>query len=58
MTPYSLAFYMHVVTTGTVLGVGPAASPDRVTRALGSDFGENTFGNRSMCRDYGLAEFF
>ncbi|MFE4920371.1 hypothetical protein [Streptomyces sp. NPDC056661] len=58
MTPYSLAFYMDVVTTGTVLGVGPGASPDRVTRALGSGFGENIFGNRSMCRDYGLAEFF
>ncbi|MFE7789746.1 hypothetical protein [Streptomyces sp. NPDC057460] len=58
MTPHSLAFYVDVVTTGTVLGVGPTASPDRVTRALGSNFGENTFGNRSMCRDYGLAEFF
>ncbi|MCX5315536.1 hypothetical protein [Streptomyces sp. NBC_00154] len=58
MTPYSLAFYVDVVTTGTVLGVGPAAPPDRVTMALGSNFGENTFDDHSMCRDYGLAEFF
>ncbi|MFJ7947920.1 hypothetical protein ACIQ6K_30365 [Streptomyces sp. NPDC096354] len=57
MTPYSLAFYVDVVTSGTVLGLGPAASPDRVTGVLGSNFGENTFRN-SMCRDYGLAEFF
>ncbi|MGW7021492.1 hypothetical protein ACWGGS_19470 [Streptomyces decoyicus] len=58
MTPYSLAFYVDVVTTGSLLGVGPADSPDRVTRVLGSNFGESTFGDRSMCRDYGLAEFF
>lgn len=58
MTPYSLAFYMDVVTTGTLLGVGPADSPDRVTEALGSSFGENRFGEGSMFRDYGLAEFF
>ncbi|MFJ5776248.1 hypothetical protein [Streptomyces sp. NPDC093094] len=58
MTPYSLAFYMDVVTTGTVLGMGPANSPDDVTEVLGPDFGENVFNNRSMCRDYGLAEFY
>ncbi|MFG2490415.1 hypothetical protein ACGFSD_04970 [Streptomyces caniferus] len=58
MTPYSLAFYVDVVTTGTVLGLGPAESPDRVTRVLGADFAENTVGGRSMWRDYGLAEFF
>ncbi|MFD7857832.1 hypothetical protein ACFV6B_26570 [Streptomyces microflavus] len=57
MTAHSLAFYVDVVTTGTMLGVGPADSPDRVTEALGPDFAENTFGSRSMCRDYGLAEF-
>ncbi|MFI6763922.1 hypothetical protein [Streptomyces sp. NPDC050355] len=57
MTPYSLAFYMDVVTTGTVLGVRPTDSPDRVTEVLGSDFGENRFGDTAMCRDYGLAEF-
>lgn len=57
MTPHSLAFYVDVVTTGTMLGVGPADSPDRVTEVLGPDFAENTFGSRSMCRDYGLAEF-
>ncbi|WP_223777747.1 hypothetical protein [Streptomyces sp. 135] len=58
MTPHSLAFYVDVITTGTLLGVGPADSPDHVTKVLGSDFAENTFGDRSMCRDYGLAEFY
>lgn len=58
MTPHSLAFYVDVVTTGTVLGVGPEASPDRVTGVLGPDFAENAFGAGSMFRDYGLAEFF
>lgn len=48
---------MDVVTTGTVLGVRPTDSPDRVTEVLGADFGENIFGDHSMCRDYGLAEF-
>ncbi|MFI5724748.1 hypothetical protein [Streptomyces cyaneofuscatus] len=57
MTPHSLAFYVDVVTTGTLLGVGPADSPERVTEVLGPGFAENTFGGRSMCRDYGLAEF-
>ncbi|MFH8484853.1 hypothetical protein [Streptomyces longisporoflavus] len=58
MTPHSLAFYVDVVTTGTVLGAGPAASPDAVTKVLGPDFAENTYGDRGMFRDYGLAEFF
>ncbi|MDX2708365.1 hypothetical protein PV350_36770 [Streptomyces sp. PA03-6a] len=58
MTPYSLAFYMDVITTGTVLGVDPADSPDRVTEFLGPDFAENAFGSLSMCRDYGLVEFY
>ncbi|MGW7365909.1 hypothetical protein ACWGI8_21340 [Streptomyces sp. NPDC054841] len=58
MTPYSLAFYMDVVTTGTVLGVRPTDSPDRVTEVLGPDFGENNFDDRTMCRDYGLTEFY
>ncbi|MFF2363861.1 hypothetical protein ACFVU0_14270 [Streptomyces sp. NPDC058122] len=58
MTPYSLSFYVDVVTTGTVLGLGPADSPDRVTGVLGSDFAENSFSDRSLCRDYGLAEFY
>ncbi|MFI6119560.1 hypothetical protein ACIBCU_06870 [Streptomyces sp. NPDC051064] len=56
MTPYSLAFYVHAVTTGTVLGLGPDGSPDEVASVLGTDFAENDFG-RAMCRDYGLAEF-
>ncbi|MFG3167529.1 hypothetical protein [Streptomyces sp. NPDC048200] len=58
MTPYSLAFYVDVVTTAGVLGVGPADSPERVTEVLGPDFAENVSGGRTMWRDYGLAEFF
>jgi hypothetical protein len=58
VTPYSLAFYVDVVTTGTVLGAGPADSPDRVSDVLGPSFAEDTFGHRAMCRDYGLAEFY
>ncbi|WP_035795928.1 hypothetical protein [Kitasatospora mediocidica] len=57
MTPYSLAFYVDVVTTGTVLGVSPTDPPDRVTEVLGSDFGEHIFDDHTMCRDYGLTEF-
>lgn len=58
MTPHSLAFYLDVITSGTVLGAHPTDSPDRVTAILGSDFAENSFDDRSMWRDYGLAEFF
>ncbi|OEJ62188.1 hypothetical protein BGM19_33345 [Streptomyces agglomeratus] len=58
MTPHSLAFYMDVVTTGTVLGVRPTDSPGRVTEVLGPDFSQNSFDDQSMFRDYGLAEFF
>ncbi|WP_329231459.1 hypothetical protein OG488_21315 [Streptomyces sp. NBC_01460] len=57
MTPYSLAFYVHTVTTGTVLGLRPADSPDRVAAVMGTDFAENAFGRRTLVRDYGLAEF-
>ncbi|MFD6274400.1 hypothetical protein ACFWFI_02205 [Streptomyces sp. NPDC060209] len=56
MTPYSLAFYVHAVTTGTVLGLRPTDSPDQVAAVLGPDFAENAF-ERAMSRDYGLAEF-
>ncbi|MGW6706518.1 hypothetical protein ACWGDE_16715 [Streptomyces sp. NPDC054956] len=59
MTPHSLAFYVDVVTTGTVLGVGPADPPDRATEVFGADFGENLSpGGHSMVRDFGLAEFY
>ncbi|GAA0471576.1 hypothetical protein ABZ951_33615 [Streptomyces sp. NPDC046215] len=58
MTPYSLAFYMDVVTTGTVLGARPADSPERVTEVLGPDFAEGRSGDLGMYRDYGLTEFF
>ncbi|GAA1944128.1 hypothetical protein [Kitasatospora viridis] len=57
MTPYSLAFYLDVVTTGTVLGARPTDSPERVTALLGPDFAENVQGGRTMWRDYGLTEF-
>lgn len=57
MTPYSLAFSVHAVTTGTVLGLRPADSPDRVTAVMGTDCAESTIGRRTMLRDYGLAEF-
>ncbi|MFE7760470.1 hypothetical protein [Streptomyces sp. NPDC057438] len=58
MTPHSLAFYVDVVTTGTILGAGPAASPEQVAEVLGQDFAENTFSDHNMCRDYGLTEFY
>ncbi|WP_424888226.1 hypothetical protein [Streptomyces sp. XH2] len=58
MTPHSLAFYMGVVTTGTVLGARPADTPDRVAAVLGPDFAENSPDDTNMWRDYGLAEFF
>ncbi|WP_197084830.1 hypothetical protein [Saccharothrix sp. ST-888] len=58
MTPYSLAFYMDVVATGTVLGARPTDSPDRVTAILGPDFGEAVLDDHNMVRDYGLTEFF
>ncbi|MEU7041614.1 hypothetical protein AB0A77_11215 [Streptomyces varsoviensis] len=58
MTPYSLAFYIDVVTSGTVLGAGPADSPERVSEILGTDFSEISLSDNSMWRDYGLVEFF
>ncbi|MDW4911517.1 hypothetical protein RB628_41110, partial [Streptomyces sp. ADMS] len=56
--PHSLAFYVDVVTTGTVLGVGPADSPEHVAKVLGPEFAEDHFDDRSMCRGYGFVEFF
>ncbi|MEU2559499.1 hypothetical protein ABZ626_09220 [Streptomyces longispororuber] len=58
MTPHSLAFYVDVITTGTVLGARPTDSPDQVSAILGSDFAENSLDERSMWRDYGMVEFF
>ncbi|MFE1172942.1 hypothetical protein [Streptomyces sp. NPDC058773] len=58
MTPYSLAFYLDVVTHGTVLGASPSAGPDRVTEALGPDYAENCPNASQKWRDYGLTEFF
>ncbi|MFF3722588.1 hypothetical protein ACFYYM_09485 [Streptomyces erythrochromogenes] len=56
MTPYSLAFYLDAVTTGTVLGLRPGDSPERVEEVLGTEYGENG-GRGTMWRDYGLVEF-
>ncbi|MGK5545578.1 hypothetical protein ACSNOH_12710 [Streptomyces sp. URMC 127] len=58
MTPHSLAFYLSVVTTGTVLGAKPADTPERVAALLGPDFAENSLDDTGMWRDYGLAEFY
>ncbi|MEU4204136.1 hypothetical protein [Streptomyces sp. NPDC045470] len=58
MTPYSLAFYMDVVTTGAVLGLRHTDSPERVAENLGPDFGENRFGETGLGYSYGLPEFF
>ncbi|WP_030963816.1 hypothetical protein [Streptomyces sp. NRRL S-378] len=56
MTPYSLAFYLGAVMTGTVLGLRPDDSPERVAEVLGTDYGENG-GRNTLWRDYGLVEF-
>ncbi|ELP62260.1 hypothetical protein ACKI1I_33790 [Streptomyces turgidiscabies] len=58
MTPYSLAFYMDVVTTGTVLGVSPADSPERVVEVLGPGFTEDIRNDHNLCLGGGLVEFF
>ena len=58
MTPYSLAFYLDVVTTGTVLGARPTDPPERLTEILGTDYAENVSGRHHMWRDHGLVEFF
>ncbi|WP_418961173.1 hypothetical protein [Streptomyces tritici] len=58
MTPHSLAFYLDVITSGTVLGARPTDSPEQVTAILGSGFAENSFDDQSMWRDYGMVEFF
>lgn len=57
LTPHSLAFYVDVVTSGTVLGVRPTDRPDQVSAVLGADFAENSLSDHSMWRDYGLVEF-
>ncbi|MFI6638769.1 hypothetical protein [Streptomyces sp. NPDC050504] len=58
LTPHSLAFYVDVVTSATVLGARPTDTPDRVSALLGTDFAENSLDDLSMWRDYGLVEFF
>jgi hypothetical protein len=58
LTPHSLAFYVDVVTTGTVLGASPANSPEHVAEVLGPEVAEDRFGDHSMCLGYGFVEFF
>ncbi|MDG4532467.1 hypothetical protein [Streptomyces sp. AV19] len=57
MTPHSLAFYADVITTGTLLGLKPSATPGEVTAILGDDYAENSLDSTSMWRDYGMVEF-
>ncbi|GIF49821.1 hypothetical protein DFJ67_0146 [Asanoa ferruginea] len=51
-----LEFFVDVVVSGTVLGVGLEESPDEVADVLGSDFAENR-DRAGLLRDYGLVEF-
>ncbi|MFI7426628.1 hypothetical protein ACIBPB_06535 [Micromonospora sp. NPDC049836] len=51
-----LDFFVDVVVSGAVLGVGLAESPEEVARALGGDFAEERR-RAVMWRDYGLVEF-
>ncbi|WP_156313252.1 hypothetical protein [Micromonospora sp. HK10] len=52
-----LDFFVDVVVSGALLGVGLADSPDDVARALGSDLAEGC-DRVAMRRDYGLVEFY
>ncbi|WP_214109242.1 hypothetical protein [Acrocarpospora catenulata] len=52
-----LDFFIDVVVSGAVLGVGLSESPHDVTCTLGSDYLEDRSHGR-MRRDYGLVEFF
>ena len=52
-----LDFFVDVVVSGAVLGVGLIDSPDGVAHAIGTDFVEDC-GRAVMRRDYGLVEFF
>ncbi|MEV0431446.1 hypothetical protein [Micromonospora sp. NPDC050495] len=51
-----LDFFVDVVVSGAVLGVGLTDSPDEVARTLGGDFAGDR-GRAVMRRDYGLVEF-
>lgn len=52
-----LDFFVDVVVSGAVLGVGQTDSPDDVARTLGGAFVEDRT-RVAMRRDYGLVEFF
>lgn len=50
-------FFIDVIVSGSVAGVGLADSPEAVAQVLGSDFTEEVARMR-LRRDYGLVEFF
>lgn len=52
-----LDFFVDVVVTGAVLGVGLTDPPGAVARVLGDDFADDQ-GRTALRRDYGLVEFF
>lgn len=52
-----LDFFVDVVVSGAVLGVGLTDSPEAVARVLGDGFAEDR-GRATLRRDYGLVEFF
>jgi hypothetical protein len=49
-------FLVDVISTGTLLGLGPGSAPQEVGAVLGEEFGENRSAGL-LWRDYGLAEF-
>ena len=51
-----LGFFIDVVTTGRILGLNAACTPEEVTDTLG-EFAENSR-KKFMWRDYGAIEFF
>jgi hypothetical protein len=52
----STGFFVDVVASGAVLGVGVGDSPEAVAAVLGDDFAEDA-GRLRLRRDYGLVEF-
>jgi hypothetical protein len=49
-------FFVDAILTGRVLGIGPTATPDEATSALGGDYTENQLYEDAMWRDYGVVE--
>ena len=52
----ALRFLVDVISTGTLLGLGPDCTPQEVGAVLGEEFGENRSAGL-LWRDYGLVEF-